>query len=156
MTQEMLLKELRYHKIILMCDADVDGSHIRTLLLTFFYRYARETVENGNIYIAQPPLYLIKKGKAQKYAYNDDEMAKIMKEMGKEGVAVQRYKGLGEMNPDQLWETTMNPNTRTLLQVTLEDAELADEIFTVLMGSEVEPRREFIEKHGKEVKRLDI
>ncbi|MFA4967242.1 MAG: DNA topoisomerase (ATP-hydrolyzing) subunit B [Candidatus Margulisiibacteriota bacterium] len=156
MTQELLLKELRYHKIILMCDADVDGSHIRTLLLTFFFRYARETVENGNIYIAQPPLYLLKKGKQQQYAYNDDEMAKIIKEMGKEGVGVQRYKGLGEMNPDQLWETTMNPDTRTLLQVTLEDAEVADEIFTILMGSEVEPRREFIEKHAKDVKRLDI
>jgi len=156
MTQEALLKELRYHKIILMCDADVDGSHIRTLLLTFFFRYARETVENGNIYIAQPPLYLLKKGKQQQYAYNDEEMAKIIKEMGKEGVGVQRYKGLGEMNPDQLWETTMNPDTRTLLQVTLEDAEVADEIFTVLMGTEVEPRREFIEKHAKDVKRLDI
>ena len=156
LTVEQILKELRYHKIILMCDADVDGSHIRTLLLTFFYRYARELVDNGNIYIAQPPLYLIKKGKQQKYAYNDREMEKLIKEFGKEGVTVQRYKGLGEMNPDQLWETTMNPETRTLLQITLEDAEVADEIFKILMGTEVEPRREFIEKHAKEVKRLDV
>ncbi len=155
-TAEKILKELRYHKVILMCDADVDGSHIRTLLLTFFYRYARELVENGNIYIAQPPLYLVKKGKQQKYAFNDQEMEKIVKEFGKEGVTIQRYKGLGEMNPEQLWETTMNPGTRTILQITLEDAEVADEIFKVLMGTEVEPRREFIEKHAKEVKRLDI
>jgi len=156
MTAEQILKELRYHKIILMCDADVDGSHIRTLLLTFFYRYARELVENGNIYIAQPPLYLVRKGKQQRYAYNDQEMEKLSKEFGKEGIVIQRYKGLGEMNPDQLWETTMNPETRTLLQVTLEDSEVADEIFKILMGTEVEPRREFIEKHAKEVKRLDI
>ncbi len=156
LTVEKLLKELRYHKIILMCDADVDGSHIRTLLLTFFFRYARELVDNGNIYIAQPPLYLVKKGKQQKYAYSDDEMAAVVKEFGKDGVLVQRYKGLGEMNPDQLWETTMNPDSRTVLQVTLEDGEVADEIFTILMGSEVEPRRDFIEKHAKEVKRLDI
>jgi len=153
---EQLLKELRYHKVILMTDADVDGSHIRTLLLTFFFRYAREVVENGNIYIAQPPLYLLHKGKTQKYAYSDKEMEKTVKEMGKEGITVQRYKGLGEMNPEQLWETTMNPETRTMLQVTLEDAELADEIFKILMGTEVEPRREFIEKHAKEVKRLDV
>ncbi|KAF0134913.1 MAG: DNA gyrase subunit B [Candidatus Saganbacteria bacterium] len=155
-TEEKIMKELRYHKIILMCDADVDGSHIRTLILTFFYRYARELIERGFIYIAQPPLYLVKKGKQQKYAYNDEEMNKLVKEFGKDGVGVQRYKGLGEMNPDQLWETTMNPETRTLLQITLEDAEVADVIFNVLMGTEVEPRREFIEKHGKEVKRLDI
>ena len=156
MTIEKLLKELRYHKVILMTDADVDGSHIRTLLLTFFYRYAREVIENGNIYIAQPPLYLVRKGKNEKYAYSDGEMQKIAKEFGRDGVVIQRYKGLGEMNPDQLWNTTMNPETRTMLQVTLEDAEVADEIFTVLMGSEVEPRREFIEKNAKEVKRLDI
>ncbi|MBI5701513.1 DNA topoisomerase (ATP-hydrolyzing) subunit B [Candidatus Saganbacteria bacterium] len=153
---EALLKELRYHKIILMTDADVDGSHIRTLLLTFYYRYAREIVENGNIFIAQPPLYLVRKGKNEKYCYSDAEMSKIVKEMGSDGVVIQRYKGLGEMNPEQLWETTLNPDTRTLLQVTLEDAEVADEIFTVLMGSEVEPRRAFIEKHAKDVKRLDV
>jgi len=156
MTTEKLLKELRYHKVILMTDADVDGSHIRTLLLTFFYRYARELIENGNIYIAQPPLYLVRKGKQQKYAYNDAEMDKVLKEFGREGAHIQRYKGLGEMNPTQLWDTTMNPATRTILQVTLEDGEVADEIFTILMGSEVEPRRKFIEDNAKEVKRLDI
>ena len=156
MTTEKLLKELRYHKVILMTDADVDGSHIRTLLLTFFYRYARELIENGNIYIAQPPLYLVRKGKQQKYAYNDAEMEKVLKEFGREGAHIQRYKGLGEMNPTQLWDTTMNPATRTILQVTLEDGEVADEIFTILMGSEVEPRRKFIEDNAKEVKRLDI
>ena len=153
---EQLLKELRYHKVILMTDADVDGSHIRTLLLTFFFRYAREIVENGNVYIAQPPLYLLHKGRAQRYAYSDAEMEKAMKEMGREGVTIQRYKGLGEMNTEQLWDTTMNPETRTLLQITLEDAEVADEIFKILMGTEVEPRREFIEKHAKEVRRLDV
>ncbi|MFA6431145.1 MAG: DNA topoisomerase (ATP-hydrolyzing) subunit B [Candidatus Margulisiibacteriota bacterium] len=156
MTTEKLLKELRYHKVILMTDADVDGSHIRTLLLTFYYRYAKEVIENGHIYIAQPPLYLIRKGKNEKYAYSDKDMQKVVEELGRDGVIIQRYKGLGEMNPAQLWETTMNPETRTLLQVTLEDAEVADEIFTVLMGSEVEPRREFIEKHAKDVKRLDV
>jgi DNA gyrase subunit B len=156
LSTEQLLKELRYHKVILMTDADVDGSHIRTLLLTFFFRYAREIIENGNVYIAQPPLYLLHKGRAQRYAYSDAEMEKAMKEMGREGVTLQRYKGLGEMNPEQLWDTTMNPETRTLLQITLEDAEVADEIFKVLMGTEVEPRREFIEKHAKEVKRLDV
>jgi DNA gyrase subunit B len=153
---EELLKRLRYHKIVLLCDADVDGAHIRTLILTFFYRYARELVENGNLYIAQPPLYLVKKGKAQHWLYSDKELEKKLKEIGREGVSVQRYKGLGEMNPEQLWETTLNPETRTMLQVTLEDAEVADEIFKVLMGTEVEPRREFIEKHAKDVKRLDV
>lgn len=153
---EELGKELRYHKIILMTDADVDGSHIRTLLLTFFYRYARELIENGHIYIAQPPLFQVRKGKDQRYVYSEAEMEKTVKELGRDGVVVQRYKGLGEMNPEQLWETTMNPATRTMLQVTLEDAEMADEIFTVLMGSEVEPRRAFIEKHAKDVKRLDV
>lgn len=150
-----VLKQLRYHKVILMTDADVDGSHIRTLLLTFFYRYARELVENGNVYIAQPPLYRVGKGKEHYYVYNDKELEKLMKQMGKEGSNIQRYKGLGEMNPDQLWETTMDPAKRTILQVTLEDAEIANEIFTVLMGTEVEPRREFIQKHAKDVKRLD-
>ena len=153
---EELMKRLRYHKIVLLCDADVDGAHIRTLILTFFYRYARELVENGNLYIAQPPLYLFRKGKAQHWLYSEQELEKKLKEVGKEGVAVQRYKGLGEMNPEQLWETTLDPSRRTLLQVTLEDAEVADEIFKILMGTEVEPRREFIEKHAKEVKRLDV
>jgi DNA gyrase subunit B len=156
LSPEELLKRIRYHKIVLMTDADVDGSHIRTLLLTFFYRYARELVDYGNVYIAQPPLYRIAKGKAHYYAYSDKEMEQKLKEIGKEGVHVQRYKGLGEMNPSQLWETTMDPATRTMLQVTLEDAEVADEIFKTLMGAEVEPRKAFIEKHAKEVKRLDI
>ena len=155
-SQEELLKKLNYHKVVIMTDADVDGSHIRTLLLTFFYRYAREIVENGNVYIAQPPLYLVRKGKQQKYAHSDKEMEKIVKEYGREGIHIQRYKGLGEMNPEQLWETTMNPDTRTLLQITLDDAEVADDIFKVLMGTEVEPRRLFIEKNAGEVKRLDI
>jgi len=156
LSTEQILKELRYHKIILMCDADVDGSHIRTLLLTFFYRYARELVENGNIYIAQPPLYLVRKGKQQKYAYNDQEMEKLSKEFGKEGLVIQRYKGLGEMNPDQLWETTMNPETRTLLKVSIEDAVQTDAIFTILMGDAVEPRRRFIEDNALNVRNLDI
>jgi DNA gyrase subunit B len=156
LSQEELLKKLQYHKVIIMCDADVDGSHIRTLLLTFFYRYAREVVENGNLYIAQPPLYLIKKGKKQDYAYSDKELEATLKKTGKDGIVIQRYKGLGEMNPEQLWETTLDPTRRTLLQVSLEDAEVADEIFKILMGSEVEPRREFIQKHAKDVTRLDI
>ncbi|OGC03414.1 DNA gyrase subunit B [candidate division WOR-1 bacterium RIFOXYA12_FULL_43_27] len=153
---EEFLKKLNYHKVILMTDADVDGAHIRTLLLTFFYRYARLLIENGNIYIAQPPLYLVKKGKSEQYAYSEDELEKVLKKIGRDGVHIQRYKGLGEMNPEQLWDTTMNPVTRTLLQVHLEDAEAADDIFNVLMGSEVEPRRDFIEKNAKLVKRLDV
>jgi len=156
LTVEEVLKRLRYHKIVLLCDADVDGAHIRTLILTFFYRYARELIENGNLYIAQPPLYLLKKGKASYWLYSDKEMETKIKEVGKEGISLQRYKGLGEMNPEQLWETTLDPARRTLLQLTLEDAEVADEIFKTLMGTEVEPRREFIEKHAKEVKRLDV
>ncbi|MFC1495979.1 DNA topoisomerase (ATP-hydrolyzing) subunit B [Candidatus Margulisiibacteriota bacterium] len=156
MEVEALLKKLNYHKVVLMTDADVDGAHIRTLLLTFFYRYARQLIENGNIYIAQPPLYLIKKGKLLQYVYSDDELEKTLKKIGRDGVQLQRYKGLGEMNPEQLWDTTMNPQTRTLLKVELEDAENADNIFSVLMGSEVEPRREFIEKNAKYVTRLDV
>ena len=153
---EELLKSLRYHKIIIMTDADVDGAHIRTLLLTFFYRYARELIDNGNLYIAQPPLFLVKKGKAQHYVYNEKELDKLLKSLGKDGLGIQRYKGLGEMNPGQLWETTMDPAQRTLLQVGLDDAEAADEIFTVLMGSEVEPRREFIQQYAKQVRWLDV
>jgi len=156
LTPEEIQKRLRYHKIILLCDADVDGAHIRTLILTFFYRYARELVENGHLYIAQPPLYLLKKGKAQYWLHSDKEMEEKMKEIGKDGTSLQRYKGLGEMNPAQLWETTLDPASRMMLQVTLEDAEVADDIFKVLMGSEVEPRREFIEKNAKLVKRLDV
>ena len=137
-------------------DADVDGAHIRTLLLTFFYRYARPLIENGNIYIAQPPLYSVRKGKELTYAYSEEDLEAVLKKVGRDGSHIQRYKGLGEMNPEQLWETTMDPARRKLLQVTLEDAEVADEIFTVLMGSEVEPRKEFIQKYAKKVRWLDV
>jgi DNA gyrase subunit B len=186
------LAKLRYHKVIIMADADVDGSHIRTLLLTFFYRYYEALVRGGNIYIAQPPLYRLAKGKDIRYVYTDAEKERVLDEMkkladakagakkaqkaelatevGEEavaeeapegsetvgGVAIQRYKGLGEMNPEQLWETTMNPDHRCMLQVTIEDAEAADELFDILMGSEVEPRRRFIQTHAKTVKNLDI
>ena len=149
------LNKLRYHKVIIMTDADVDGAHIRTLLLTFMYRYMRPLVDGGYIYIAQPPLYKVKKGKELLYCYTDKELDKLLIEIGKD-VEIQRYKGLGEMNPDQLWDTTMNPDTRTLLQVTLEDAAAADDIFTILMGDKVEPRRAFIESHAKMVVNLDI
>jgi DNA gyrase subunit B len=150
------IEKARYHKTIIMTDADVDGAHIRTLLLTFFYRYMKQLIEVGYVYIAQPPLYRLKKGKVTHYVYNDVEKDRKLEEMGNQGVNVQRFKGLGEMNPEQLWETTMNPDTRTLVQVTLENAIEADEIFTILMGDKVEPRREFIENHAKEVKNLDI
>ncbi|MEM3422254.1 MAG: DNA topoisomerase (ATP-hydrolyzing) subunit B [Candidatus Bilamarchaeaceae archaeon] len=152
---EFDIKKLRYNKIIIMTDADVDGSHIRTLLLTLFYRYFRPIIETGHLYIAQPPLYKLKKGKEVRYAYSDDELKKMLNEDMK-GAEIQRYKGLGEMNPEQLWETTMDPERRTLKKVTIKDAMLADEIFRVLMGEEVEPRREFIEKHAVEVRNLDI
>lgn len=148
------LKKLRYHKIIIMADADVDGSHIRTLLLTFFYRYMRPLIENGHIYIAQPPLYKITKGKQVRYAYNEKELQRILQEM--KDAQVQRFKGLGEMNAQELWETTMDPARRILLRVELEDAVMAEEIFTILMGDKVEPRREFIEKNAKYVRNLDI
>ncbi|MBN2088187.1 DNA topoisomerase IV subunit B, partial [candidate division KSB1 bacterium] len=137
-------------------DADVDGSHIRTLILTFFFRYMRELVETGKVYIAQPPLYRVKKGKHEEYAYNDDERDSISERLGKTGIAIQRYKGLGEMNPEQLWQTTMNPENRTILQVTIDEAYEADRIFSILMGDEVEPRREFIQKYAKSVRNLDI
>ncbi len=149
------ITKARYHKIIIMTDADVDGSHIRTLLLTFFYRYMPQLIEAGYVYIAQPPLYLIRKGREEHYAYNDDELAEILNRLGRSGIVIQRYKGLGEMNADQLWETTMDPEKRTFLQVSLEDAIAADEIFTILMGDKVEPRREFIQMHAKEVRNLD-
>ncbi|KKH69467.1 DNA topoisomerase (ATP-hydrolyzing) subunit B [Methanosarcina mazei] len=155
-SEDFDLENARYHKIIIMTDADVDGAHIRTLLLTLFFRYMRHLIDAGYVYIAQPPLYKIKKGKMDYYAYSDKELADKLKELGEKGVAIQRYKGLGEMNPGQLWETTMDPESRTLLQVTLEDAIRADEIFRVLMGDEVEPRRNFIETHAKEVVDLDI
>ena len=145
--------KLRYNKIVIMCDADVDGSHITTLILTFFFRYMKTLVENGHIYIASPPLYLVKKGKEQIYCWNDIQRDAATKDLAKGGseasVHVQRYKGLGEMNAEQLWETTMNPATRTLRQVTIESAAEADYIFSMLMGDEVPPRREFIESHAK-------
>lgn len=137
-------------------DADVDGAHIRTLLLTFFYRFMRPLVEGGHVYIAMPPLYGVRKGNEMHYAYSDDELEQLLERLGRQGVSIQRYKGLGEMNADQLWDTTMNPETRTIRQLKLEDAELADEIFTILMGEEVEPRREFIQAHAKEVENLDV
>lgn len=150
------IEKLRYHKIVIMTDADVDGSHIRTLLLTFFYRFMRPLIENGNVYIAQPPLYKITKGKKIYYAYSDRELEKTLNEIGRDNYTVQRYKGLGEMNAEQLWDTTMDPEKRTMLRVTLEDAIAADEIFTILMGDKVDPRREFIEKYAKTVRNLDI
>jgi len=149
------ITKARYHKVVIMTDADVDGSHIRTLLLTFFYRYARPLIEAGYVYIAQPPLYQVKKGKNVTYAYNDLELKRVLESMGGRP-AIQRYKGLGEMNPEQLWETTMNPSNRTMLKVALKDAVEADEIFSTLMGNQVEPRREFIEAHAKDVKNLDV
>jgi len=150
------LEKMRYGKIIMMTDADVDGAHIRTLLLTFFYRYMSPLIEAGYVYIAQPPLYKVRKKNKDYYAYNDKELEKLFKEIGREGSSIQRYKGLGEMNAEQLWDTTMNPETRIILQVTMEDAVAADEIFTVLMGDKVEPRREFIEHNAKYVRNLDI
>ncbi|MBO5432534.1 MAG: DNA topoisomerase (ATP-hydrolyzing) subunit B [Clostridia bacterium] len=149
------ITKLRYDKIIIMADADVDGAHIRTLLLTFFFRYMPELIKQGHVYLAQPPLYRISKGQKHHYAYSDEERDKIMAEIGT-GVSIQRYKGLGEMDPAQLWETTMDPATRLMLRVTVEDAEKADETFSILMGDQVEPRREFIEKNAKFVKNLDI
>ena len=147
------VSKIRYHKIVIMTDADVDGSHITTLILTFFFRYMKELIELGYIYIATPPLYLVKKGKDQRYAWNDDDRARIAMDMSKDGketgISVQRYKGLGEMNAEQLWSTTMNPENRTLRQVTIESAAVADQIFSMLMGDEVPPRREFIEKNAK-------
>lgn len=154
--EEFDIVKTRYHKIVVMTDADVDGSHIRTLLLTLFYRYMRPLIESGFIYIAQPPLFKVKKGKLEFYVYNEEELARKLAEIGRDSIAMQRYKGLGEMNPQQLWDTTMNPDSRTMLKVTLEDAIKADEIFTVLMGDKVEPRREFIERHAKDVKNLDV
>ncbi|MBI4418854.1 MAG: DNA topoisomerase IV subunit B, partial [Ignavibacteriales bacterium] len=176
-------EKIRYGKIILMCDADVDGSHIRTLLLTLFFRHMKPLIELGHVYIAQPPLYKIKKGKQEHYAYDDEERGEIVKRLKAEkrapksqaeeagapqgvdeegaivradGLVISRFKGLGEMNPEQLWATTMNPDTRTILQVTIENAADADRTFSILMGDEVEPRREFIEKNAKYVRNLDV
>jgi len=148
--------KIRYHKVIIMTDADVDGAHIRTLLLTFFYRYMPTLIEKGYVFIAQPPLYGVKKAQKDYYAYSDDELAKLLEKIGRKGVNIQRYKGLGEMNPEQLWQTTMNPETRTILQVTLEDKVEADTIFTILMGDKIEPRRNFIQTHALEVRNLDV
>ena len=151
------ITKIRYGKVIIMADADVDGAHIRTLLLTFFFRYMRPLIENGNVFLAQPPLYkLSKKGFKDVYCYTDEEMAQHLAEMGRDNVNIQRYKGLGEMNPEQLWETTMNPETRIMVKVTMEDAIKADATFNVLMGDEIAPRREFIEQNAKYVKNLDI
>lgn len=153
---EFDITKRRYGKIIIMTDADVDGAHIRTLLLTLFYRYMRPLIENGHVYIAQPPLYQIRKGKSHWYTYSDEELAQKLDEIGRDGITVQRYKGLGEMNPEQLWETTMDPEKRTVLQVHLREAEEADSIFTILMGDKVEPRRRFIEEHANLVRNLDL
>ncbi|MBN1232997.1 MAG: DNA topoisomerase (ATP-hydrolyzing) subunit B [Candidatus Coatesbacteria bacterium] len=154
--EDFSLEKIRYHKIILMTDADIDGAHIRTLLLTFFFRYMKDLIENGHIYIAQPPLYKISYKKHDHYVYSDSERDIKLKEIGEDGITVQRYKGLGEMNPDQLWSTTMNPEERTLLQVTLEEGFEADRIFSILMGEDVEKRRLFIESNAKYVTNLDI
>jgi DNA gyrase subunit B len=153
---EFDIEKLRYHKIIIMTDADVDGAHICSLLLTLFFRFLPEVIERGHLYIAQPPLYRIQKGKEKYYAYNDKEKEEILKKLGNEGISIQRYKGLGEMNPEQLWETTMDPKTRVLKQVTISDAEEADKLFTILMGDEVAPRKHFIQVHAKTVNNLDI
>ncbi|MBS3103043.1 DNA topoisomerase (ATP-hydrolyzing) subunit B [Candidatus Woesearchaeota archaeon] len=154
--EEFDVNKARYHKIIIMTDADVDGAHIRTLLLTFFYRHMLPLIEAGYIYIAQPPLYKVVKNRKTHYIYNAEKLEQLFKEIGRENVSMQRYKGLGEMNPEQLWETTMNPENRTLLKVALEDAIEADKIFTLLMGDQVEPRRDFIQKHAREVVNLDV
>jgi DNA gyrase subunit B len=147
------LEKLRYHKTIIMTDADIDGSHIRTLVLTFFFRYMRELIEQGYLYIALPPLYLLRKGKSERYCWNEEDRVRIIKELAGDGkeesVSVQRYKGLGEMNPEQLWHTTMDPETRSLKQVTIESAAEAEHLFSMLMGDEVGPRREFIEQNAK-------
>ncbi|NBV67974.1 MAG: DNA topoisomerase IV subunit B, partial [Flavobacteriia bacterium] len=153
------LDKLRYHKVIIMCDADVDGSHIETLILTFFFRYMKELIEHGYIYIATPPLYLVKKGTKAEYAWNEDMRDRLIQELkgggSESSVNIQRYKGLGEMNAQQLWETTMNPEARTLRQVTIENAAECDQIFSMLMGDDVPPRREFIEKNAKYAK-IDV
>ena len=154
--EEFDIKKLRYHKLILMTDADVDGSHIQCLLLTFLYRFMTPLIEQGHVYVAMPPLYKVKKGKTENYVYKEEELFRLLKEIGKDNVNIQRYKGLGEMNPEQLWETTMDTEKRMLKQIKIEDAVIADEIFTLLMGDQVEPRRKFIQDHAKEVKNLDL
>jgi DNA gyrase subunit B len=150
------IEKLRYGKIIIMTDADVDGAHIRTLLLTFFYRFMKDLIDTGHLYIAQPPLYRVKKGKQDHYCYDERELRKVLKRVGSEGARIQRYKGLGEMNPDELWSTTMDPERRVMLQVSIESEPEADHIFGILMGDAVEPRRKFIQSHAKQVRNLDI
>lgn len=154
--EELNIEKIRYHRIIIMTDADVDGSHIRTLLLTFFYRHFLSIIQKGYVYIAQPPLYAITSGKEKYYAYSDDEKDRLLKKINKDSINIQRYKGLGEMNPTQLWETTMDPQKRILMRVHIDDAEKADEIFSMLMGDEVLPRKRFIQTHAKLVKNLDV
>jgi len=153
---EFNIEKARYHKIIIMTDADVDGAHIKTLILTFFFRYMPEIIKQGFIYVAKPPLYHVKIGKESMYVYTDDERDKLLKGHDKSKVAIQRYKGLGEMNPEQLWETTMDPQRRTLLQVCIDDEVEAEETFSILMGDAVEPRRKFIEENAKSVQNLDL
>ena len=152
--------KLRYSKIIIMCDADIDGAHIRTLMLTFLWRFMRPAIADGHVYIAQPPLYQLTKGRVSRYVFSDEERDRVMLELQADNpsakIGVQRYKGLGEMNPEQLWETTMNPMTRTMLKVTVQDAEESDRLFEILMGEDVPDRRAFIEKYAKEVTNLDI
>lgn len=155
-SEEFDISKARYHKVILMSDADIDGAHIRTLLLTFFYRYMKPLVDAGYIYIALPPLYRVKKGKSENYVYNDADLEKLLKQIGRSGISIQRYKGLGEMDATQLWETTMDPDSRTVMQVTLEDAIEADSIFSMLMGDRVEPRRDYIMENARLVRNLDV
>ncbi|MFO7659890.1 MAG: toprim domain-containing protein, partial [Candidatus Cloacimonadaceae bacterium] len=154
--QEFDVAKVRYNKIIIMADADVDGAHISTLLLTFFYRYMRPLIEHGHIYIARPPLFLIRKGKQKNYVYTDEERDKLISEYGAKNVIIQRYKGLGEMNPEQLWETTLDPEKRLMTLIKMDDAIEADRMFTILMGDEVEPRREFIQANARYVQNLDV
>jgi len=153
--QDFDIAKVRYHKIVIMTDADVDGAHISTLMLTLFFRYMRPLIDSGYVYLAMPPLYKVSRGNKEIYAYNEKERAAAVETLGK-GANIQRYKGLGEMNPHQLWETTMDPAVRSLKKVTIEDAVRADELFTILMGDAVEPRKEFIIAHAKEVENLDI
>ncbi|HBX23913.1 MAG TPA: DNA topoisomerase (ATP-hydrolyzing) subunit B [Desulfotomaculum sp.] len=154
--EEFNITKARYHKVIIMTDADVDGAHIRTLLLTFFYRHMKQLVEQGYVYIAQPPLFRVRKNKKDNYVFTDRELDQLLKNIGREGISLQRYKGLGEMDPEQLWDTTMNFDTRTILQVQLEDALEADQTFSMLMGDKVEPRREFIQENARQVRNLDV
>ena len=156
LADEFDLSAARYHKLIIMTDADVDGAHIRTLILTFFFRNMVELIDAGYVYIAQPPLYRVMHKRQDYYAFNDAQLEQLLERIGRQGITLQRFKGLGEMNPEQLWETTMNPDKRTLLQVTVDDAAIADEVFTTLMGDKVEPRRDFITENARYVRTLDV